>query len=827
VEPTEAEVASAIGRLEQSLKDPPAAEPPLRQHSSGKSGKTPGYFWLAAGVIFPALVVLLEAATGFCAGAFFDPLPTAGHALLATFVPASNLLVWLALRKERPERVRVLGWLNGAAIGGAAFFTLVFLPLMPLAALALIFFGLGLLPMAPLFALIASITGRRYLRRRQEPPARLPGLWPGLALTLIVLAAATLPDVMTRIGLEMAASADAAESRRGDAWLRWMGDRDSMLRSCYTRRGRADFVGFIFSFGGEVSPEQAQRIYYRVTGAPFSEAQRPKPRSWLRLFDDDGLDNDRGGAAVGGRAKDLSLAGSRMDQSVDAGAGLSYLEWTLVFKNHAAWQQEARAQIALPPGGVVSRLTLWVNGEEREAAFAARGKVSQAYEQVVRQRRDPALVTTSGPDRVLLQCFPVPPNGGEMKVRIGVTAPIQLELEGGRQAIVRLPYFKERNFHVSDDATHSVWVESRRPLGAWNGALKREQMEQGYVIRGTLKDSEMVSRQAAIRVLTWEPMTRMAWAADPHGAADEIIIQTVVEKAIVPPSRVVIIVDGSAAMREAREDMAEAMSHFPAGIEVILLVAADEVADSAGQMRLDPTRTAEALAERVREIKFEGGRDNVPALLRAWDVAAEKPGSAIVWVHGPQPVLMRPVDELRQRWERRPAGPLLFELQVRNGPNMVLDGIEGIPAVKNVPRLDGVSADLARLFAGWNGAAKEPVFVRERVKREKLALPAGASASSSHLARLWARDEVMRLTSPELHKIDEAIRLAAAYQLVTPVTGAVVLERKDQYEAAGLEPVKAGSVPTIPEPEEWLLIMVVAIVLTWALLNRRRVWKLS
>ena len=244
-------------------------------------------------------------------------------------------------------------------------------------------------------------------------------------------------------------------------------------------------------------------------------------------------------------------------------------------------------------------------------------------------------------------------------------------------------------------------------------------------------------------------------------------------------------------------------------------------------MRLDHTRTAEALAKQVREMTFEGGRDNVPALLRAWDIAAEKSGSAIVWIHGPQPVLMVPVDELRQRWERRPMGPLLFELQVHNGPNVILEGLEGIRAVKNVPRLDGVSADLARLFAGWNGAARELVFVRERVEGGNLAARAGAAASSSHLARLWARDEVMRLTSPEIRRIDDAIKLASTYQLVTPVTGAVVLERKEQYEAAGLEPVKAGSVPTIPEPEEWLLMIVVAIVLTWAMLNRRRAWKLS
>ena len=40
---------------------------------------------------------------------------------------------------------------------------------------------------------------------------------------------------------------------------------------------------------------------------------------------------------------------------------------------------------ALPSGGVVSRATLWVHGEEREAAFAGVGKARAAYERAVRQ----------------------------------------------------------------------------------------------------------------------------------------------------------------------------------------------------------------------------------------------------------------------------------------------------------------------------------------------------------------------------------------------------------------------------------------------------------
>ena len=75
---------------------------------------------------------------------------------------------------------------------------------------------------------------------------------------------------------------------------------------------------------------------------------------------------------------------------------------------------------------MVSRLTLWIDGEEREAAFGGRSQVKTAYKETVQQRRDPVLVTTCGPDRVLVQCFPVPPGGGRMKLRLGITAPLVL-----------------------------------------------------------------------------------------------------------------------------------------------------------------------------------------------------------------------------------------------------------------------------------------------------------------------------------------------------------------------------------------------------------------
>ena len=88
--------------------------------------------------------------------------------------------------------------------------------------------------------------------------------------------------------------------------------------------------------------------------------------------------------------------------------------------------------------------------------------------------------------------------------------------------------------------------------------------------------------------------------------------------------------------------------------------------------------------------------------------------------------------------------------------------------------------------------------------------------TSDHLARLWANDEVSRILAPRDTSLqDAAITLAAQYQLVTPVTGAVVLETEQQYRDNGLQPVDAGTVPTIPEPEMVVLLIVAGAFLIW------------
>jgi hypothetical protein len=614
---------------------------------------------------------------------------------------------------------------------------------------------------------------------------------------------------MTRIGAIMAQAETAEERTRGIHILRNFGSEEQLLRMCYVRRGSAtDLIGFLFNLNDRIDPEEARQLYYRVTGQAFNAVPEPPSlrRGQGRVFNED-WDMDAGGEAVGGRVRDLSLASSRLDGSVSADAALAYLEWTMVFRNQSPIVHEARAQIALPPGAVVTRLTLWIDGEEREAAFAGRREVREAYQSVVQRRRDPVLVTSAGPDRIAMQMFPVPASG-EMKVRVGMTVP--LRLTGTNDAALRLPYFHERNFDIREELHHSVWIESKAKLRSKLAEVIVESRGSG-VIRTEVDDARLASSDASVVALRGERGT--SWTPDPW-SSERMIRQTIdADPTSERPRRLVLVVDGSQSMRDASGRIAKILSAVPAGTEIDIVLSQDE----GEPVSHTGSSTGKDAANLVASFTYAGGKDNTAALVRGMDLAFAQKDAVLLWVHGPQPVLLNTEEALIQRLTRGPQQGKWYDLQVTPGRNLVIERLDGFASPETIDE-----ADLERLVSSWRSGGENFVVTRERVEKAGKELPS-EDRTSDHLARLWANDEVgrlIRIGGTEARRA--AVDLAKDYKLVTPVSGAVVLETREQYRAAGLAPVPEGSVPTIPEPEEWLLILIALAVLVYAHRSRSR-----
>ena len=813
---TEEEVRRILARVGETTtaKSPaPPASPDTT--ANPQPAKRPSYGFIVAallfGVVLPAGTFVFELMTGASAGLLFDPLPNWFQIAAVALVPIVNLWLGIIAIKGKTSVPNFIGWLSGIAAGICCFYSILYLPIAPFAGIAIIYFGIGLVPLSPFLAWIFVLALRASVNRRLGFP--LNNLWRGFGLALAALVLWQVPTGLTYYGMATATSEEASAKARGISTLRLFGDNEMMLRECYFGSGGAevwpfDLVRFISSGSQQVSQQQAQEIYFRVTGKPFNSV--PLPSLYRRFGRWEGMDQEfswddaLGGESVAGRVKGLSLLNSRLDAVADPNAASVYCEWTMEFKNVSQQQREARAQIALPPGGVVSRLTLWVNGEEREAAFGGRSDVRAAYQQVaVVQRHDPVLVTTCGPDRVLVQCFPVPPNGGTMKVRVGITSPLVLETEARGHFL--WPKFIERNFALAPDFKYAVWIDSSQKISAAGKALVTSNSTGKISVHGTLSPAEVGDV-----IVERAPEIRDVWS--PALETNQIIHQRIAQA--IPPrvGPVILVIDGSAGMADERRELVQELGKLPSGIEVQTIIANDNPV----KLNPSPAPATEALLKElshgVQSASFTGGCDNLPALVEAWDAASASDSGVVIWIHDTQPMLLSSTDNLLQRIERSGHTVPIYDLQIHSGPNRIAEKLDGMNFFKRVPEY-GMSpgADLENLFRTLDGKTAQCQIIRGKVA-EDFTGDRGLRVGRD-IERLWARDETRHLTKTQ--RRDDAIKLAAKQQLVTPVTGAVVLETKAQYAENGLEPVPAESVPMIPEPQTFTLWIIGGLCAWW------------
>jgi hypothetical protein len=130
---------------------------------------------------------------------------------------------------------------------------------------------------------------------------------------------------------------------------------------------------------------------------------------------------------------------------------------------------------------------------------------------------------------------------------------------------------------------------------------------------------------------------------------------------------------------------------------------------------------------------------------------------------------------------------------------------------------------LRQLFLSWTPGTARLSWTRDYIAGIAPDALTSAPRSAGHVARLAAMDLITgRVRRGTTTTIKEAEDLAMTYQLVTPVTGAVVLETREMFDRAGLKPVDPATVPTIPEPGTWVLIGIAALFLAGLLVARRR-----
>ncbi|WP_221032294.1 VIT domain-containing protein [Actomonas aquatica] len=753
---------------------------------------------IAMGIVLPAIAWVVELVTHTAAEILINPFPTWWHVLFVALVPLANFGMVRVMRErgEGPWR-GVLRWLVPVSLGVSLTYCIVFIPIAPAAAVGVIFFGLGLLPLAPYFSLfIAAATFWRGAKAGHFGPVRVLPLVGCLGAGVLLPVLPLIPAMLAQYSLAGIGEEGVARAEDMPKLRTWI----SQKAVAYPLHLVTSRFHWAYAQFEEVDRRAA---WYRLFGESESAMEAQVPH-WAKVREDLAdrgwnWDAHQGEQVIGSLLPDLSLAESNIEVITYPETNVAYAQWTLVLQNQHPFQSvEGRTILQLPPGGTVSRLTLWIDGEPQEAAFGGKSQTTSAYQSVVSRRRDPVLVTWHQPEQVFMQCFPVPPQG-RMQMRVAVTFPL-LPTEHGNLRTA-LPRVVAANFSLPEQVMTQIKVD-----GGWAEASRS--IMAGRLGAASLHESLWVTVDAP-KLPQAEPVA----IAHPHeeGAWIEQRFATIPFTSGV----LRIVVDGSQSLGEVALELASALKGLRESPPVQVYLAGDT-------LQVSPTGTAGEAASWLLEQKFVGGQDSTDALIAALrDRATEASSDApVMWIAGAQSVSWQVgLGGVRHLLRDLPARTLQV-VRVGRGSNVLLDRLaedatevswRPLSLENQINRMAGVLREALR---------PSPVlhYTTLRVKPPGRVLEGPAAL---HIARLWTARRVSAMVARDERLTAEAKAMAVRMQVVTPVSGAVVLESQQQYADAGLSQIDPMSAPAIPEPATYGL-MLMGLLVAFYLWRRRQ-----
>lgn len=751
-----------------------------------------GVFVLTFGAILPGIGLLAYAIYSLVATPKLNVLEEFGKLALLLVVPFFNFAVWSAVRKGYLVRPRLIGLMNGFTLGLSISWVAILL--------RLVFFVQGtpackfgwmlLLCLSPFLFFSGFCLSLDLWQKTTANIRRITTTFSALGILLSLLFV-LVPFAREFYVQSLIATArlSTVESDGAVDTLRSMATVEDLKPSRYPVNGFALGALLIPNRGLENGTDTDRDLFFKITGKSFFAADGKENESLT-------MAQEAPNPLIGYKIPGLSLAKSQLSGNIDATTLSSSVDWTLTFFNSTPMKQEARAEIEIPKDTAVSRVTLWINGEAREGAFAQTAKAAEAYQDVSRRMMDPLLVTMTAPNRILIQCSPVVPNGGDMKIRLGFKVP--LETSDGKTCSLKLPRLLDSNF--AQVRRHRISLVSKdMPVKHSSGMVMRKNGEN-YTLSGIVKAEDSSFDGSTVIVHRGAPLTEVA-TEDWYSHNRQFVVEKIQEATISAPRRLLVVLDGSVTLRRDALQIKDALASLPPSLKTTVyfvdgkdgdkVSVPDYSATDVFATKPAPTETAALSLEQAQALitpeAFIGGQDNWPTLKEAIERAAEEPGSAVLWIHGPQPLTQNSAQASILDLVHRVC---LYDLQIEAGPNTLLptiqlEDVSGLIALETV-RHESTVKDLKLLAEDWKRGAKRLV-VQRRVTEEKPTVPIILDRLvSAQVTGLWAVQEVGRLQA--LGRLSDAQLLAAKYRLVSPLTAAVVLESERDFADHHLSP---------------------------------------
>jgi Ca-activated chloride channel homolog len=510
------------------------------------------------------------------------------------------------------------------------------------------------------------------------------------------------------------------------------------------------------------------------------------PQRWLRVA-------DKG-------VQPVRLVGLRVDGRLIGRLARTTME--LTFQNPNGRDLEGELQLPLLDGQQVTAFALDFNGKWRSAVPVEKTKGRQVFEDVTRDRVDPALLEATTGNNFKLRVYPIPANG-QRKVLLTIAEHLSVDRDG--KAILRLPMavgepVQAFEFHLAAPGLSVALVQTRRglPAAAWKVD------EEG--VRLDFKRNDY-SPDPLLEFAFEPPVEPVSTIEDNDGQRYFYAELTMPQfaKALRPkPARLALVWDasGSGATREHEREYSLLARYFKAlGDTEVALVLARDRAEAAGTFRIrgGDWSALRAVLERIAYdgatnpaafvppqaadavLLFSDGLANfgvdvfpvfpVPLLavnaaksadLPRLRYAADRSGGVLV-------DLMRTDPEQATRMLRE-AQPRITKLRSGGASQLVASTptAEGRVAIAGV--LEGADASIEVVWTSPAGGSKRQVVDVSRGK-----------ATTGFGAQEWARLRIESLEPEyELNKA-EIQNIGKRFGLVTHATSLIVLDSVDDY----------------------------------------------
>lgn len=478
--------------------------------------------------------------------------------------------------------------------------------------------------------------------------------------------------------------------------------------------------------------------------------------------------------------------------------GISYTEKVITVSNMAPverWsgsQEEAIYTFHLPEGGVITALSLWIEGKEAKSILTTRQKADSAYKEIVGyERRDPSVLHWQEGNTISVRVFPVVA-GESRKFKVGITAP--LTRENGRMKYENIWFDGPSFTHAKEDIALQFQQTPKdfispavfKPSGrmgftrsgkydpSWDLELADQPLSNdAFCFDGKQYNVRPYARQFGPAVLQNVYLdVNKTWTKEEFNAICDALKR---HKVFVYTNALVEVTEKNrqSVFAELHELQ---FSLFP----VYLIENANNSLLVSKSPSVSPNLKDLAGSDFLKDVKksMQGGKKlklfNIGTTLSPY-LKTLKEYRAFQYEHGS-------VDNLKVLVNKQ-----VFVKDAENEKQVVID-----------------NAELA--------------IVEDSCKV--------ASAAPDHLMRLFAYNHIMQKMGPrfseETKETDELVTEAQKAYVVSPVSSMVVLETTKDYDRFNIKDSKNSlknasmkSKGAVPEPHEWALIIIACLVLLY------------